>query len=160
VAAKPGSVEVGKIAAAVSQLMGLVEGDGYDVSGFVGANTMKAKLRGAKDANGSPIFQPMAGGFPASLYGENIMFSKSGGVNPAAALLIAGDFSKGIIGIRRDMVVEVLREATITSGSNAISLAQNDLVGLKFTFRLGFQVATPATQINASTMYPFAVLKP
>ncbi len=67
------------------------------------------------------------------------------------------------------MQYKLLTEAVIQdadSGDIVYNLAQQDMVALRVTFRVGFQVANPVTLSNDDsptdphiTRYPFAVLK-
>lgn len=143
----------------INSVMGYVEAAGYDVNGFIAANSMKAKLRGLVDSTGRPIYASMTATEPANLWGEPVAFLRNGGFDTTQGLLIAGDFSKGVIGLRSDIRVDILRESTITSGSDSISLGQNDMVALRFTMRVAYQVANCGTRIGGANAWPFAVLK-
>lgn len=147
------------LAGDLSDIMSLVEADGYTVNGFVCANGLKGSLRNLRDKNNAPIYQAITSASPALIYGENAYFSKNGGFDATKALSFAGDFTKGIIGMRSDIYMQILTEASITAGSDVISLAQNDMVGLKFVMRVGFQVADVVTA-TGTNQYPFAILKP
>jgi HK97 family phage major capsid protein len=145
-----------------SGLMSKVEGDGYDVNGFYGALSMKASLRGVRDANGGLIFQPsMTSGTPSSLYGQPIMYARNG-VTLGTNLLIGGDWKQAVYSIRQDMTVKLLTEGVITNSAGEIqfNLGQQDMVALRLTMRLGWQLPNPVNRINgtAGTRYPFAVL--
>lgn len=60
------------------------------------------------------------------------------------ALAITGDFTKAIIGTREGIEYRVLDQATITSADGTtINLAQQDMIAIKATMRLGFVVAEP-----------------
>ena len=92
-------VEVGEsagdIAADVNLVMGKVEEDGFDVSGFWARRAMKAAFRGLRDDNGQPIFQPsLTAGTPGTLYGESILYPTNGAWDATQADLIAGDVSR------------------------------------------------------------------
>jgi HK97 family phage major capsid protein len=145
-----------------SGLMSKVEGDGYDVNGFYGALSMKASLRGVRDANGGLIFQPsMTSGTPSSLYGQPIMYARNG-VTLGTNLLIGGDWKQAVYSIRQDMTVKLLTEGVITNSAGEIqfNLGQQDMVALRLTMRLGWQLPNPINRVNgtAGTRYPFAVL--
>lgn len=141
----------------INDMMALVETDLYDVNGWVALNSLKSSFRGMRDINGNPIYNPVAQGFPATLYGESIEFSKNGSLS-SACQMVCGDFSKLIMGVLQDFSMTVLTEATITNaGGDTISLAQNDMVGIKITGRFAYQVAAPATPAGAGA-YPFSVL--
>lgn len=57
------------------------------------------------------------------------------------AIAIIGDFTKAIIGTREGIEYQTLDQATIGNGSNAINLAERDMIAIKATMRLGFVVA-------------------
>jgi hypothetical protein len=80
-----------------------------------------------------------------------------------AASLIAGDFTKGIIGLRKDMTYEIFREGVITDNTGAIifNLMQQDMVAMRVTFRVAFQTVNPVNyaQLTAANRYPFGVLR-
>ena len=86
----------GDIAADVNLVMGKVEEDGFDVTGFWARRAMKAAFRGLRDDNGQPIFQPsLTAGTPGTLYGESILYPTNGAWDATAAELIAGDAQRG-----------------------------------------------------------------
>jgi HK97 family phage major capsid protein len=142
-----------------------VEQDGFAVTGHVAALSMKARLRGLRDANGMPIFSrtPQAA-TPYELDGVPVDFPTNGSIDPAQSLLISGDYQQAMYSIRQDVTYKVLDQAVIQDGSGAIiyNLAQQDMVALRVTMRLGWQLPNPANRVNAvaATRYPFAVLLP
>lgn len=143
-------------------LMSKVEADGYDVNGFYSVLSMKAALRGVRDANGNLIFQPsMTAGTPSSLYGQPLDYALNG-ATVGTALMIAGDWKQAVYSIRQDMTYKLLTEGVITDASGAIqfNLGQQDMVALRITMRLGWQMPNPINRVNgtAGTRYPFAVL--
>lgn len=144
-------------------LMGLVEADGFEVTGFAAHGTVKARLRGVRDANGGLIYQPsMQAGTPSMLYGNDVFYVKNAGFTTASALMFAGDWSKSMVGIRQDITYKILTEAVITdeSGNIVYNLAQQDLVALRAVMRVGWAVANPPTRMNetAATRFPFSCL--
>lgn len=142
----------------INAIMGQVEANGLVVNGFIGASTMKSKLRGLLDSQGRPIYQAMTSTDPANIWGEPIAFSLNGGFDKTKAHLICGDFSKAVIGLRSDIRCDVLTEGSLTSGADTISLAQNDMVALRFTMRVAYQVADCGTREGGANRWPFAVL--
>jgi HK97 family phage major capsid protein len=145
-------------------VMSLVEDDGYDVSGFAAHRRLKAAFRGLRDNEGQPILQSSMTDSLSSLYGEPVKFVGYGGWDADDAELVAGDFSMGIIGIRQDISTKLLDQAVLTDESNEIiyNLPQQDMVAMRFVFRVAFAVANPVTvaQPNAASRYPFAILEP
>ena len=78
------------------------------------------------------------------------------------AELIGGDFSEGIVGIRKDITYKVLDQAVIQDGSGTIiyNLAQQDMVALRVTTRLAWQVKNVINydQQTEASRYPFGIL--
>ena len=145
--------------------LSVVEADGYLVTGHIGALTMKSKLRGLRDANGVPIFNSSVQEKTRYILdGSDCVFPLNGAINPAASLLISGDWSKLVYSIRKDVTYKVLTEAVIqdASGNILYNLAQQDMVALRAVMRLGWQLPNPVNRINAdeASRYPFAVLVP
>ncbi len=146
-------------------VMAQVEADGFDVNCFIAATSIKAKLRGLRTAEGALIFQPsMVANTPNTLYGQPLEFPQNGAWDATQALLICGDRTMGIIGLRQDIQIRVLDQAVIQDGAGAIvyNLAQQDMVALRATMRVAFQVANPVTNMQPveANRYPFAVLTP
>jgi len=165
------------IAEDLNQTMKLVELDGYDVNGFWCYMGLKAELRGLRDTNKQPIFQPdqLVGGLDTrdakamtrgTIYGVPAYFTKAAfdkmGSGASDVIAICGDWAQGIIGIRDDITYKVLDQAVIQDNTGTIiyNLAQQDMVALRVTFRAAFQVPNPPNRLNTSntTRYPFACL--
>ena len=137
----------------ISDVMALVENGGLDVNGFVAGYDLKNSLRKLRDGNGNQLY--IAGVDSSTLYSQPIEFSRNGAWDKTKARAIAGDWKYSIIGIRDQIQYETLREATLQSvtmsDGKPLSLAENDMVAIKATMRLGF---LPVKE-NA-----FAALKP
>lgn len=145
--------------------MGLVEADGFVPNGWAAPISERAKLRGLRGSDGAMLYAPgagVAGGTETpTLFGEPIGWSRNGGWESGKRFVV-GDFTKAIVGIRQDVTVKILTEATITDGNGAVvlSLAEQDMVALRMVFRVAFATANPVTPLasNAATRSPFAVL--
>lgn len=167
------------IADDINSVMAAVERDGYDVNGFFIRNSMKAELRGLRDANNGFIFQPPANAgltnttYKGTIFGEKAVSSLSGifeeedagtyGRAANSVKLIAGDWTQGIIGIRQDLTWKMLDQAVITDSSGAIvyNLPQQDMVAMRVVARYAFQVPNPLSrmQMVEANRYPFGVLR-
>lgn len=148
-------------------LIAKVEKDGYMVNGHVSAITMRGKLRGLRDNQNQPIFKALAkegmqGSTVYTLDGEPMFFPRNGSIIPERSLIIAGDWTKLIYAIRKDITWKILDQSVIQDDSGAIlyNMAQQDMVGLRAVMRLAWQVPNPINRIqpNESSRYPFAVL--
>lgn len=151
----------GGIAEDINQLFATVEADGYDVNGLVANRTFRARVRGARSTDGQKLLDVSN----ESLDGIQVRYVMPGlwpsGLN--AAELFAGDYSQGIIGVRRDFTFDLSNEAVIQDNVGTIiyNAYQQDLTLLRVTFRVGFQIANPInrSQPTEGSRYPFAVLR-
>jgi HK97 family phage major capsid protein len=144
----------------------LVEQSGFMVNGHVAAMSMRAKLRGLRDADGQPLFKAtMQEGTRYQLDGEPMIFPQNGSVDPTKSLLIAGDWRQLVYAIRQDITYKILTEAVIqdpVTGEIVYNLAQQDMVALRCVMRLAWQIPNPINQLarDESTRFMFSVLKP
>jgi len=152
---------LGGIAEDINQLMALVEGDGFDVNGFVTRTTYKARLRSARDTTGQKLLDVGSN----SIEGSPLRYAMRGlwPTGSTSAEMIAGDYSQAIIGIRRDFTYKLLDQAVITDAGGLVvyNLPQQDMVALRVTFRVAYQIANPLNYENVAeaTRFPFAVLR-
>lgn len=144
----------------VNQVMSLVEADGYDVNGFVVDRPFRGTLRSARDTTGQKLLDVTN----ETVEGIRVVYAMPG-LWPAQAhqpVLFAGDFTKGIIGVRRDFRFDLETTGIVTDQSGAIiyNAFQQDLTLLRVTFRVGFQVSNPLnrSQETEADRYPFAIL--
>ena len=146
-------------------LIAKIEQYGYMSTGAIASMAMRSKLRGLRDNNGQPIFKTdMQGATSYALDGAPLYFPKNGSFNQGVAQLIVGDFSKLVYAIRQDVTVKVLTEGVIqdpSTGAIVYNLAQNDMTALRVTFRMGWALPNPATNLDGDrTGCPFAYLEP
>lgn len=165
------------IADDINSTMAGVEIDGYDVNGFFIRTSIKAELRGLRDANNAFIFQPPSGVvdtvYKGQIFGEKAVSSTSGifeaedagtyGRLANSVKLIAGDWTQGIVGIRQDLTWKMLDQSVITDNNGLIvfNLPQQDMVAMRVVARYAFQVPNPLNRMNMveATRYPFSVLR-
>lgn len=124
----------------VSDAMATVEEDGYDVNGFVGRIGIKNSLRKLRDGNGNQLFADGVNG--KEFYSQPIEFSRNGAWDKTKAEIIGADWDKSLVGIRDSLEYEILKEATLEGtldeDGKPISLAEQDLIGIKATMRLAY----------------------
>lgn len=163
----PGAIAAGNVhqetagedlAEAINQTFGLVEEDGFDVDTVYTGRFLRSRLRGLRDENGQPIYldNVRADGNTRSVYGEDLHFVDNGAWNREAATALAGDSSNAILGIRQDVQVKLLTEATV----GGINLAERDMVALRFKFRVAYALSNPLQAGSPEDAFPFAVLTP
>ncbi len=144
-------------------LFSLVEQDGYLVNGALAAISMKGKLRGLRTSEGAPIFtNDMKQANRYLLDGAPLDFPNNGAFDATKSLLVVGDWSQAVYGIRQDITWKVATEASIHDNTGALvyNLFQDDMVALRMTMRLGWALPNPINAVNSSTQFPFAALVP
>ena len=149
--------ETGKLYNDINNVMVEVEESGYDVNALLGGVGLKGKFRMMVDGNGQPLNTTEIGSLRRE-YLDNGSWDKS------VATLIAGDFNQAVYAIRSDVDYKVLTEAVIqdpSTGEILYNLAQEDMVALRVTFRMGYAIPNPVNALDGSeTRYPFAALVP
>jgi hypothetical protein len=87
----------------------------------------------------------------------------------AGAVMIAGDFTKSLIGIRRDISFKMFTEGVISNDSGAVilNLMQQDAVAMRLTMRLAYATVNPVTIMEpsknittATARWPFGAILP
>jgi HK97 family phage major capsid protein len=132
----------------IDNLISKVEDDGFDVSGFVAARSIKGKLRAARNSQGDRLDANRVNGSLDSIDGSTVSYPMrgmfpAGGAAGTSLRAFAGDFDQFVVGVRQDISMKVLTEAVIQDNTGAIiyNLAQQDMTAIRLTFRLGWQVS-------------------
>lgn len=156
----------------VNTAMGLVEADGFDVTGFWARRQVKAKLRGLRTTTGALLMLgddtgPQSAVNTGSLFGEPIVFSNAGLVEFATGAtgysMIGGQWDQSMLAIREDITMEMFDTGVITDAANAIifNLLQQDMVALRVIARFAWAVPNPVNrqQPTAASRYPFFAIQ-
>lgn len=155
------SQATGGVAKDISDVMGTVESDGFDVNGFVAARVFRSILRGARDTTGQKLLDVGT----QEIEGSPIKYAMDGmwGSAQDDPEMFMGDFSQGIIGVRQDISWKLLSEAVLQNddGTIAYNLAQQDMVALRLTARFAFEVPNPINRAQTveANRFPFGVLR-
>lgn len=143
---------------------------GYDINAFVGRPGLNWRLAGLRSSAGVPIYQSINSDMSAgatlngSLYGFPITMPNNGAFQGSDAQLIAGDFSKAIIGVRQDIGFKLFTEGVITdqNGAVVLNLMQQDAVAMRMVMRIAYATVNPVTIMQPgkgiTTRWPFAVV--
>lgn len=149
--------ETGKLYSDINNVMTKVEESGYEVTGLLGGVGLKGKFRMMTDTTGQPLNTTEIGSLTRT-------FVDNGTWDKDNVTLIAGDFNQAVYAIRNDITYKVLTEAVIqdpTDGSIMYNLAQDDMVALRVTMRLGWEIPNPVNAENETeTRFPFSALVP
>ena len=158
----------------VNAAMGLVEADGFDVSGFWARKQVKAKLRGLRTTtNGLLLYGDDSGpqGAPnvGTLYGEPIYYSNAGFASFATGAtgysMIGGQWDQSMLAIREDISMEMFDTGVITDAGSPptiqFNLLQQDMVALRVIARFAWAVPNPINRMQptAASRYPFFAIQ-
>lgn len=152
------------LTADVAQLGKALAKAGYAATGFLcepGFNWQLVSLRGQ---DGHPIYTPsLVENQPDRLYGRTLTEVLNGAwkaTSPKATHLIALDWKKIAVGIRQDFTFSLFDQMVISDADGKVifNAAQQDAKVMRLVFRVGFQVAQPATRVGSGAAYPAAVL--
>src|SRR5690606_13226551 len=125
----------------VALLGELIAKDGFAVNGFASRPGLKWRLVGLRSQEGAPIYQPdLQNGGGGNLYGYPLSEVLNGAWDSDEAELIAGDWTKCIIGMRQDITWKMFDQGVISDGDGLVvlNLMQQDAVALRVTMRLAY----------------------
>jgi HK97 family phage major capsid protein len=154
------------LAADIAELGELLESQGYNLNGFASKPGFGWTLRKQRTTDGNRVIEGdfTTQGATASLYGLPLGIVANGSWDSSSATLIAGDWSKAKVAIRRDIEMEMSTQAVIQNGAGEIvfNSFQQHLAVLKVTARYAFATAKPVTALEDSALEraPFAYLAP
>ena len=136
---------------------GKVEDQDFDVTGVWTGKFLRSQLRGLRNADGDPIYLDAlrSDGSTASIYGEDLHYVGKRAWDREEALALVGQADTAVLGLRQDVQVKLLTEATV----GGINLAERDMVALRFKFRVAYATAF-STAGGEATDFPFAVVTP
>lgn len=128
--------------------------DGHIVNGFAAAPGIAWRLAGLRATTGELIYQNSAAGFDSapSLYGQELREVLNGAWDQDYTV-IAGDWSKAVVGVRQDLTYKVFTEGVISDGNGAVvhNLMQQDSVALRAVMRVAWAVADPVTPTSSQS---------
>jgi HK97 family phage major capsid protein len=130
-----GEANESDIVGAVNQVSELLAVSGYSPDTMVASLAMRYKVANLRDANGQPIFRD------ESFAGFRTFFNRNGAWAPASAVALVADSSRIRIGVRQDIQVKLLDQATVGS----INLAERDMVAIRLKARFAYVLGTGAT---------------
>lgn len=130
-----GDANENDIVGAVNQVSEKIATAGYAPDTMVASLAMRYKVANLRDANGQPIFRD------ESFAGFRTFFNRNGAWAPASAVAIVADSSRVRIGVRQDIQVKLLDQATVGN----INLAERDMVAIRLKARFAYVLGNGAT---------------
>lgn len=143
----------------ISNAMGKVEESGYDVNALLGGVALKQAFReGLLDTTG----QPLSSGSEVMALTKN--YVNNGAWDNTLAKFIVGDFSQAVYSMRQDIEFKLFDSGVVTDSEGNIiyNLMQQDMVALRCTLRMGWELPNPINSLdsNEETRFPFALVEP
>lgn len=142
----------------VNQAMASVEAQGLNVTGHAADLTVKAALRGVRDANGTLLlgFDQADSQLRQTLYGLPVSYQSFSERDPD---FFTGAWSNLVIGVRSDIRYELSQDAVIADedGKVVISAFQDNVSVMKVWARFAVAVLNPVTVRQPDGAVPFAV---
>jgi HK97 family phage major capsid protein len=143
-----GAANADDIVGAVTQCAKTLSGEGLMPDALCANLTFRYDVVNLRDANGLPIFRD------EQFAGFNTSFSRNGTWDASLATALVVDSSRVRIGVRQDIQVKYLDQATV----NSINLAEKDMVALRFKARYGYVLSTGATAYSNAPVPVAAVI--
>ena len=160
----PGAIAAGNTLEATADVaedfndaFSLVENDEFDVNAVYTGRFMRSQLRGLRDSQNRPVYLDAlrSDGDTSSIYGQDLFYVTNRSWNRNQAIALVGDRDAVTLGIREDVQVKLLDQATV----GGINLAERDMVAMRFKFRVAYATAY-STAGMAGNAYPFSVITP
>lgn len=116
---------------------GAVDEAGWDPSTFVGPRGLRYRLANQRDAEGAPVYMGPLSNTPGAMgqvHGLDAAWVSGRVWDRDEAEGFVVDSERVIIGVRQDITVKLLTEATV----GGINLAERDMVALRFKARYAY----------------------
>jgi HK97 family phage major capsid protein len=144
-----GAANVDDLWGAINQAAAAVAQAGYNPSDFIASLGLRYNLANIRDGQGNPIFRN------DSFAGFETTFNRNGAWDASEALAFIVDDSRVRIGVRQDITVKFLDQATV----GGINLAERDMVALRFKARYAYVLGNGVTSLGSGKT-PVAVVTP
>lgn len=156
------------LAADIAASAGLLKNRGYATNGFAVEPGFGWQLVGLRSADGIPIYtQNLSGPRPTGLYGFPMAEVANGAWDSSEAVVIHGDWTKSVVGIRQDITFTRHDDGIITDDAGAVvfNAMQQDSSIWRAVFRVAWTRANPASRLGpnpdtATGKFPFAAITP
>lgn len=169
------------VAADISNVMAAMEADGYNPSGMIHRQDVRASLRNLRSTTNEFIFKDGEVGVESAGYGRgsgsrrgtifnvpsmailNGTFEAHNVATANASKLIALQSDQFVLGVRSDITMKKFTEGVIqdSNGDIVFNLMQQDMQAARFTFRVGWACPNPVNRTESTTAnrYPASVLR-
>lgn len=158
----PGPANENDLVGSSNQVAEAIAASGYAPDTVLAALAMRYRIANLRSTYGEPVFQPQ--GAPgldpaanAGFNGFNAYFNRNGAWDSDIEAIIV-DSSRVKIGVRQDITVKFLDQATLGTGASQVNLAERDMVALRMKARFAYVLGDGATSIGANKVPVGAVV--
>jgi HK97 family phage major capsid protein len=150
VATVDGAANTSDIYGAILQAAGLVADAGFDPQELISKRGLMYQFANLRGTDGHPVLSG------TSVAGFDTYWNRNGAWQPADVTAFVVDPSTVRIGVRQDVTVKFLDQATV----GGINLAEKDMVALRFKARFAYVLGNPATPETGAAGYGVAAVTP
>jgi len=143
-----GAANAADYVGAVTQAARFIAAKGLQPDTIIAPLTFKYDVINIRDSMGAPIFRD------EQFQGFTTIFNRNGAWVPTSAALLVCDSSRIRIGIRTDIRVKLLDQATVAG----INLAERDMIGIRMLARYAYVLGSSQTRLGAAV--PVAAVVP
>lgn len=149
---------INDLAGAIFQAAGFVDEAGFEPTTLAAPRGLRFRLANLRDNENAPIFLPSLSSTPGAV--DSIAGMEAAWVSGRVwdrddAEAIVVDADRVIIGVRQDITVKFLDQATV----GGINLAERDMVALRFKARYAYVLGTGVTS-EGNTEVPVGAVVP
>ena len=150
VAVVDGAANTSDIYGAILQAAGIVADAGFDPETLVSKRGLMYQFANLRGTDGHPVLSG------TNVQGFDTFWNRNGAWSPTDATAIIADGSTVRIGVRQDVTVKFLDQATV----GGINLAEKDMVALRFKARFAYVLGNPVTPETGVAGYGVAAVTP
>lgn len=146
------------LAGAIMQAAGFVDEAGWEPDALLAPRGLRYRLANLRDTQNGPIFLPTLSNDPGmtdSIYGLSGRWVSGRVWDRDEAEVMVADTERVVIGVRQDITVKFLSEATV----GGINLAERDMVALRFKARYAYVLGN-TTNDEGENEAPVAAVLP
>jgi HK97 family phage major capsid protein len=145
-----GSANTSDVYGAILQAAGLVADAGFDPETLVSKRGLMYQFANLRATDGQRVLSG------SEVQGFDTYWNRNGAWQPADVTAFVVDPSTVRIGVRQDVTVKFLDQATV----GGINLAEKDMVALRFKARFAYVLGNPATPETGVAGYGVAAVTP
>ena len=134
-----GDANASDLVGATNQVAEKIALAGWQPDTLVSSLAIRYQVANLRDSLGQLVFRD------ESFNGFNTLFNRNGAWDPESAAAVIVDSTRVRIGIRQDITVKFLDQATLSTGLN---LAERDMVALRLKARFAYVLGTAATPMG------------